>query len=233
MIHGFGDFARVLVTALLLGVTGAVAQTPHPAATPQGTSAPTAQAGVLPAAPAAPQINIAEITRRANQDVGVDIETTITAWQHELDRLESELRAQRLRYSELNGLRDELQRVRSEIEDFSNRLQPPLTATKAQLDLLGSAPAAGQPPEAETVALNRAELNYQFGLLSAGQAAVHSANLRVDQLINNIQDIRRKNFTTNLFQPVPGIYTYQTWARLPDYVSSATSRVRALLVNWW
>ena len=109
MIHGFGDFARVLVTALLLGVTGAVAQTPHPAATPQGTSAPTAQAGVLPAAPAAPQINIAEITRRANQDVGVDIQTTITGWQRKLDRLESDLRAQRLRYSELNDLRDELQ----------------------------------------------------------------------------------------------------------------------------
>jgi potassium-dependent mechanosensitive channel len=73
---------------------------------------------------------------------------------------------------------------------------------KAQLDLLGQPPAAGQPPEAETVALNRAELNYQ----SAGQSAVHSDNLRVDQLINNIQDIRRKDFPTNLLQPVPGIY---------------------------
>jgi potassium-dependent mechanosensitive channel len=84
--------------------------------------------------------------------------------------------------------------------------------------LLGPAPAAGQPPEPEQAALNRAELNYLFGLLSAGQAAVHSANLRIDQLINTIQDIRRKNFTTSLLQPVPGIYSYQTWANLPDYV---------------
>jgi Protein of unknown function (DUF3772) len=167
-----------------------------------------------------------EITARANHDVGVSIETTISGWQHELDRLESDLRGPRLGYSELNGFRDELQRVRSAIEDFSNRLQSPLAAVKAQLDLLGPAPAAGQPPEAETVALNRAELNYQFGLLSAGQSAIHSATLRIDQLINNIQDNRRKNFTTNLFQPVPGIYSSQTWARLPDYVPSATSRAK-------
>ena len=238
MIDRFRDFARALLTVLLLGVTGAAAQssqslTSPPGAAPQGASASSIQAGAVPAGPTGPQINTAEITTRANHDVGVNIETTITGWQHELDRLESDLRGTRLRYSELNGFRDELQRVRSAIEDFSNRLQSPLGAVKAQLDLLGQAPAAGQTPEAETVALNRAELNYQFGLLSAGQSAVHSANLRIDQLINNIQDIRRKNFTTNLFQPVPGIYSSQTWARLPDYVPSATSRARALLVNWW
>ena len=238
MIDRFRDFARALLTVLLLGVTGAAAQTSQsltssPGAAPQGASAPSIQAGAVPAGPTGPQINIAEITTRANHDVGVNIKTTITGWQHELDRLESDLRGPRLRYSELNGFRDELQRVRSGIEDFSNHLQSPLAAVKAQLDLLGPAPAAGQPPDAETVAVNRAELNYQFGLLSAGQSAAHSANLRVDQLINSIQDIRRKNFTTNLFQPVPGIYSYQTWARLPDYVPSATSGVRALLVNWW
>jgi hypothetical protein len=90
---------------------------------------------------------------------------------------------------------------------------------------------AGRGPE--HVALNRAELNYHFGLLSAGQAAVNSANRRIDHLINAIQDIRRKNFTTSLFQPVPGIYSYQTWAKLPDYVPSATSRVRDIVADWW
>jgi potassium efflux system protein len=238
MIDRFREFAPALLITLLLGVTGAAAQISQSPTAPAGkalqsASPPSLQAGAVPAAPTGPQINTVEITARANQDVGADIETTITGWQSELDRLEQELRGPRLRYSELNGLRDELQRVRVAVEEFSGSLQSPLAATKAQLDLLGPAPAAGQPPEAESVALNRAELNYRFGLLSAGQAAAHSANLRVDQLINNIQDIRRKNFTNNLFQPVPGIYSYQTWAKLPDYVPSATSRLRTLLVNWW
>jgi potassium efflux system protein len=130
-------------------------------------------------------------------------------------------------------VRDELQRVRAGIEDFWKRLEPRLAAAKDQVALLGPAPAAGQPPEPEQAALNRAELNYFFGLLSAGQAAVHSANLRIDQLISTIQDIRRKNFATSLLQPVPGIYSYQTWAKLPDYVPSATSRVRGIVTDWW
>ena len=239
MIDRFRDIARALVAVLLLGMAGAAAQTaqsptsPNPSAASQAGSVPTAQAPAQPAGPAGPQINIAEITARANRDVGVNIETAINGWQHELDRLESALQKPRLRYSELNDLRDELQRVRAGIEDFWKRLQPPLAAAKDQVALLGPAPAAGQPPEPEQAALNRAELNYLFGLLSAGQAAVHSANLRIDQLINTIQDIRRKNFTTSLLQPVPGIYSYQTWANLPDYVPSATSRVRDLLVEWW
>ena len=239
MIDRFRDIARALVAVLLLGMAGAAAQTaqsptsPNPSAASQAGSVPTAQAPAQPAGPAGPQINIAEITARANRDVGVNIETAISGLQHELDRVESALQQPRLRYSELNDLRDELQRVRAGIEDFSKRLEPPLAAAKDQVALLGPAPAAGQPPEPEQAALNRAGLNYLFGLLSAGQAAVHSANLRIDQLINTIQDIRRKNFTTSLLQPVPGIYSYQTWANLPDYVPSATSRVRDLLVEWW
>jgi potassium efflux system protein len=238
MIDRFRDVARALVAVLLLGVAGAAAQTAqsptsqNPGAVSQAGS-PTAQAPAQPAGPAGPQINIAEITARANRDVGVNIETAINGWQHELDRLESALQKPRLRYSELNDLRDELQRVRAGIEDFWKRLEPRLAAAKDQVALLGPAPAAGQPPEPEQAALNRAELNYHFGLLSAGQAAVHSANLRIDHLINTIQDIRRKNFTTNLFQPVPGIYSYQTWAKLPDYVPSATNRVRDLVADWW
>jgi hypothetical protein len=76
MIHGFRQFARALVTALLLSVTGAVAQTLD-AGAPQGISAPAVVQTGVPPGPAGPQINIAEIARRANQDVGVDIETTI------------------------------------------------------------------------------------------------------------------------------------------------------------
>jgi potassium-dependent mechanosensitive channel len=237
MIDRFGDIARTLVAVVLLGVAGAAAQTvqsptsPNPAAASQAGSVPTATA--QPAAPAGPKIDIAEITARANRDVGINIETAIKGWQNELDRVDSALKKPRLRYSELNELRDALQHVRAEIEDFSKRLEPPLAAAKDRVALLGPSPAAGQPPEPEQAALNRAELNYLFGVLSAGQAAAPSANLRIDQLINSIQDIRRKNFATSLFQPVPGIYSYQTWARLPDYVPSATSRVRGIVTDWW
>src|SRR5271166_1670390 len=64
MIDGFRDFARALLTVLLLGVTGAAAQTsqsltsPPPGAAPQSASAPNIQAGAVSAGSTSPQINI-------------------------------------------------------------------------------------------------------------------------------------------------------------------------------
>ena len=103
MIDRFRDIACALVAVLLLGMAGAAAQTaqsptsPNPGAASQAGSTPTAQA---PAQPAGPQINIAEITAHANQGVGVNIQMTITGWQRELDRLESDLQKPHLRYSD-------------------------------------------------------------------------------------------------------------------------------------
>src|SRR5262249_32176772 len=108
-----------------------------------------------------------------------------------------------------------------------------LAAAKDQVALLGPAPAAGQPPEPEQAALNRAELNYLFGLLSAGQTAVPSPQLRIDHLINTIHDVRPKKFSTRLFHPGPGIYSFRAWAELPDYVPLGASHRRGILPDWW
>jgi potassium-dependent mechanosensitive channel len=240
MIASVRDLARVVCAMLVIGVACANAQTSEPARNPaanatQPDAAPAPAPAPAPATgqPARPQVNTAELTKRADTEVGVDIEATTAGWQRELDRIEGELRAERLRYSTLNALRDALQQVRAGVEDFADRLQPRIDAAKAQVDLLGPAPADGQPHEPEQIALNRAELNYFLGLLSAGRASVNAAQLRIDQLSNAIQDTRRKNFTSNLFQPVPNVYSADTWTRLPEAIPIATSRVEAHLTNWW
>ena len=234
MIASVRAVLHVVCAVLVVGVACARAQTSEPTHNPPANAAPPdAAAAPSTAQRPRPQVNTTEITKRANDDVGVDIAATVAGWQRELDRIEGELRVARVRYSELNSLRDALQQVRGGVEDFADRLQPRLDAAKAQVDLLGPAPADGQPGEPEQIALNRAELNYLVGVLSGGRAAVNSAQLRIDQLINDVQDIRRRNFTSNLFQPVPGVYAPETWTRLPFFVPLATSRVEALVTDWW
>jgi potassium efflux system protein len=115
------------------------------------------------------RINSAEVAKRVDQELGIDSQAAIADWQRQLDLLEKELNRPRLRYSELNQFRDRLQRVRSEAGELWNKLQPRLQADKAQMDLFGPAPAAGQPAEPEQTALARAELNYHSSLLSGGQ----------------------------------------------------------------
>lgn len=243
MIVPIREIASVLVIIVLVGVRCAQAQTGEPLRGPSATAIQS-DAGLAdpvvsvkaasPAVqPAAPQVNTAEATGRANKDVGADIDATLAGWQHELDRVEGELRQPRLRYSQLNGLRDALQRLRSSVEGFSDRLQPRLSAAKAQMDQLGPGPAAGQPPESEQVARNRAELSFYIGLLGAGEAAVKAAQTRIDQLIDGVQEVRRKNFSSSLFQPVPGVYALETWTQLPSVVPGAISRLRDLVSDWW
>ena len=184
------------------------------------------------AAPAAPN-DAGAITQHLNQELGLDPDARVAAWRQDLGRLESELRRPHLLYSELNAYRDELQRTRGEAEDLASRLPTRLDATKAQLNLLGPAPGAGQPPEPEQIAHSRAVLNYRLGLLSAAEAATKSINLRIDHLFSTIEDIRRRNFASILLQPIPGVYAYETWSRLPDYVPMAFERLRDLVDGWW
>src|SRR4029077_1357477 len=101
------------------------------------------------------------------------------------------------------------------------------------MELFGPAPAAGQPAEPEQTALARAELNYHSSLLSGGQTAVNSTNLRIENLLNAIQDVRRKNFSSVLFQPIPGVYAYETWANLPEHVPAGARKIRDLIADWW
>jgi potassium-dependent mechanosensitive channel len=222
--------ARAFLAILCLAMVGAAAQAEQPSL---NQPAPQAQAAQPATQPATPQVISAEITRRVNEEVGFDVDATIAGWQSDLDRLESELRRPSLRYAELNNLRQELQRVRSGVEGFWDALRPRLEAAKAEVGLLEPAPAAGQPQEPEQVALRRAELKYRLGLLSAGQDAVNAAHLRIDQLSNAIQDTDRKNFTTKLFERVPGVYSYQTWADAPEYVPLAARRIGDLIAGWW
>jgi small-conductance mechanosensitive channel len=179
------------------------------------------------------RIDAAQVTKRVNEELGTDLQAATADWQRQLDQLEKELSRPHLRYSELNEFRDRLKSLRSAVADLWNKLQPRLQADKAQTDLFGPAPAAGQPAEPEQTALARAELNYHSSLLSGGQTTVNSANLRIENLLNAIQDARRKNFSSVLFQPIPGIYAYETWANLPQHIPAAASKIRDLIAQWW
>ena len=233
--------ARTFCVLLVLGLASgsgaplqcAYAQTAGPTQPSAQPAAPPNAAPNSQAAPADPHIDKAQIAQRLNRELDFNLETTTTGWQHALDRVDGELARPHLRYTELNRLRDELQRIRSEVADSWRKIQPRLDADRDQIKLLGAAPAAGAPPEPEQAARNRAELNYHLGLLSAAEATVNSSNLRIDNLLDKIQDVRRKNFTSALFQPIPGLYAYDTWANVPQYIPDAAHRVRDLVADWW
>ena len=241
-ISGRSALGPTFIRLLISGIVAAALATAPRALGQTATSDPPTVPGSAHASDAPSQkasaalnasVNTGAITQGLNQELGLDLNAKVADWGQHLDRLESDLRRPNLRYSELAAYRDELQRIRGEAKDLARRLPAPLDAAKAQLNLLGPAPGAGQPPAPEQIAHSRAELNYRLGLLSAAEAGIKSANLRIDYLFNTIEDIRRRNFTAILLQPIPGVYAYETWSRLPDYVPMALERLRDLVYGWW
>ncbi len=200
----------------------------------QQTQQSAAAAPAQPAKPASPpQANIADITKRANDSVGVDLPAQIKGWQSELDRVEENLHKPNRSYTDLNGFRDALLKLRTDGEAFGKKLETPLGAIEEQVQKLPPLPAQDQPLEPVQVAQLRVDLTYHLGLLKSAQSSLDATQYRVNQLLNTIQDIRRKNFTSNLFQPAPGVFSADTWENIPEYASLAEARVEGLVMEWW
>jgi potassium efflux system protein len=229
-------FICLLISTILAAALGprAFGQTADadPPTGPVSTQASDAPGQKAPAAPNA-SVDSEAITQHLNQELGGDLNAKIADWRQRLNHLESDLKRPGLRYSELNAYRDELQRIRGEGGELASHLPTALDATKAQLNLLGPVPAAGLPPDPEQIAHRRAVLNYRLGLLSSAEASAKSADLRIDHLLNTIEDIRRRNFASTLLQPIPGVYAYETWSKLPDNVPMALNGLRDLVDGWW
>ena len=102
--------------ALSLLASGPCARAQSAAPAPAQDKARATNPGDGKAAAPAPdsRINSAEVAKRVDQELGIDLQAAIADWQRQLDLLEKELNRPRLRYSELNQFRDRLQRVRSD-----------------------------------------------------------------------------------------------------------------------
>jgi potassium efflux system protein len=221
-----------IVTGLLAAGHGALAQTKTPVPAAASGSAGAAAPGKLAAESAPAAIDSAAIVKQIDEELGLDLNATVAGWQSELDQVDKNLRRPRIEWSQLDSYRTELQQVRSKADDLAVRLQRLLDGTKAQLNLLGPAPAAGQPVPRQ-IALNRDRLNYRLGLLTANEAAIRAARGRVDGLLNRIEDIRRRDFSSYLLQPISGIYSYKTWVQVPPSIPLTAKNVSDQVTAWW
>ncbi|MFZ1108088.1 MAG: mechanosensitive ion channel domain-containing protein [Rhodomicrobium sp.] len=225
--------AALAIVTLMHG--GAVAQSPAPKAAQPAQPADAAPAPAQPAKPFAPQIDKAAIHKLANESVGkdIDIDAKLKGWQTSLDKVDEALRKPKHTYATLDGLRDDLLKLRDEGDEFKAKLEPPLNAIADQVQKLPPVPTPDQPPESEQAAQLRAELNYHLGLLTSARSALDATRFRIEQQLSTIQDIRRKVFTSSLFKPAPGVYAAKTYVNVRDYAGLAAGRFGIVVQDWW
>jgi potassium-dependent mechanosensitive channel len=182
--------------------------------------------------PRPPQADSAQIAKRANEGMGLDINAKIKSWRTELDRVEEALRDPKLEYNNLNEYRAGLFALRTDGEAFWSKLQPLLNSANDDVRALPAAPAQGQ-PEMEQAAIARAEANARLAYLTSARSSLDGMQNRVNKLIGAIMDIRRSKVTTNLFQRTPGVFSEESWTEVTAQFLELAGKMSGRIADWW
>jgi potassium efflux system protein len=239
---------RALLPFLLLALSGFVAGSAAAQiqlTTPSISNSATAQmTGAQPGEPkpqakpgTPPEAQPAEAPKQAPPDftivdrvTGTQVAPLLEGWAAKLNDIEATLNGGHIGYGRLRRMREQLDGLRKEIEDFMGPLAPKVAEAKAQVDNLGPVPEGGEP---EPVAAQRAELQKIYGALTAARNIAESTKLRAAQLTGTIQDMRRRKFAERLFERVPETLSIETWTQAPQQFDFAFTKVGQIVGAWW
>jgi potassium efflux system protein len=222
--------AALVASTLALGVAALAAGPKQAHVRTAQASGPAPQPGPETTS-AAPQS--AASYAEAARETGVDINAKMTEWTTDLDRIEKALENKALRYRDLDRNRGRLDEIRNDIDGFVDNVRPRVDSFKAQVDSLGPAPGQDQPAEPEAVIKQREEWNAILGNLTVAKNAAEAARLRSTQISARVQEIRRRRFTTRLFERVPEAFVLKTWTDAPGQLVYAIQQASGAVSNWW
>ncbi len=232
------------IFTLMSAGAGAQSPAPQPGAAARRTSAPAAapaaQPAPAPAAPAAatpapqtPKVDQAAIVKKANDAVGLAIDSRIKNWREELDRIEQGIHGPLGGSRELNEYRTRLLNVRADAEGFWKKLEPVLNSANENVQALAPAPAQNQAPEPEQAALYREETTAYEAYLISARGALDGTHARINSLLKHLLDIGFSNRAKSLAKRVPGIFSLETWKSAPADVFEVADKVHSTAVAWW
>jgi small-conductance mechanosensitive channel len=157
-----------------------------------------------------------------------------------LSKLTTGIEAAERAVQQLKELEDELSRLRIDVEGIlegstriAETLRPQLAATRGQIERLGPAPAAGQPPEAPAIAAERARLAARASELDGAIKAAELSWLRARQLIDRITVMRHAIFTRNLLERQPSPLLPALWRDVWFEAPGVARRFVYLSGDWW
>lgn len=156
-----------------------------------------------------------------------------------IDKMTRGIEAAEKAIQNLKELEEGLSRLRLDVEGILNGsresaedLRPRAAAIKDQIEKLGPAPAKDAPPEAASIAAERARLNSEAAELDSAIKAAELTWVRARQLIVRITEMRHALFTRNLFEQQPSPLLPTLWRRVLGDSPAVGWRLRYLASDW-
>jgi len=149
-----------------------------------------------------------------------------------VDSVEAGLGREGLRSEDLDGLRDRLDPVRTDLNEAVARLDPLLANLSRRVQEIGPKPAEGAPPEDASVTQERETLTAQLSALDAVVKQVRLLNVRADQMSDRITGQRRALFTDSLMARSYSVLNPTLWISAAAAVPDEVRGIGYLLRDW-
>ena len=158
-----------------------------------------------------------------------DAERSAILLQAQLKSLVGRLNSTSLADDALISNRITLEKLKAAAITGTEKAAGPLSEITTQVEGLGAPPAADAPPEPETIANQRKELNAQLARATAVQKQLTLVGLEADQALTRLTDLQRENFLQRIFKADKSILNPALWTNMFDSGGVMWARVGNLV----
>jgi potassium efflux system protein len=123
--------------------------------------------------------------------------------------------------------------LREELRGKIATLEPRLAQVDTRLKQLGDPPAANAPPEDPAVAAERTRLVAERSEVDGTLKQAKLLTLRVEQLGDHINELRRTALTDRLLARSAGLFDPAFWRDAASHARSQIAAIDGLLRDWW
>ncbi len=133
----------------------------------------------------------------------------------------------------LTTAREALRTLRGQSLDMIARLTSARDAALLELERLGPAPEAGEPPESEPVAAARQALIDRTKSLARLLAQSEFNASQADAALDRVAELRQALFVSDILSQGPALYQPQTWEAANNASALSLRRVLRAYTVWW
>ena len=145
---------------------------------------------------------------------------------------ESTVQAQYVSDSALVEMRAALERAVSDANRAAQQMAPALAEVRSQIDKLGPAPPADQPPESEAIAAERTRLTQQASVIDGAIRTLQLNEVRSRQLLERVVALRHQRFTQNLLGKQTSPLRPSVWSEIADRMPLLSTRASYFFGEW-
>lgn len=167
-----------------------------------------------------------------DESLVVNAEREAVALRSDLERAQGVLSQDTVTDEQLADQRNVLEKLRTDAQAETAKLDSPVKDVQQQLNQLGPAPANGQ-TEADTIATQRKLLVDTLARLTAAQKQFDLVTLETDQTSAKVSGLQRDQFFQRIFRADKSIFNPQLWRDAAMGAALFAGRVNGLISVWW